>query len=323
MADVVTGEAVVLDLRVARLASRGLALLLDLVVQGGALLLGAAVLAGLSPVLDPALAAVLVLLLVVGVLVGYPVAFEALSRGRSLGKLALGLRAVRDDGSPLRFRHALVRGVVGFVELYLLLGVPAVVVSLASTRGKRVGDLLAGTVVVRERLPAEAGPPLAPLPVLAGWAASLDLSALPDDLALAARQVLVRAGQLSPQARASMTARIAADVAARTSPPPPPGVPAEEFLAAVVAERSRRAYARGTGAGGTWPGAPLPAAAPPPVMPPTPMPQPMPRPPLDPQGPGGAPGPLTTRAPAPAAPPAADTSGRAAPQPSGPFAPPG
>lgn len=244
MADVVTGEAVVLDLRVARLASRGLAVALDLALQLVVLLLGAAVLAALSPVLDAALAGVLVLLLVVGALVGYPVACETLTRGRTLGKLALGLRAVRDDGSPIRFRHALVRGIVGFVELYLLLGVPAVVVSLASSRGKRVGDLLAGTVVVRERLPAESGPPIAPLPVLAGWAASLDLSALPDDLALAARQFLVRAQQLSPHARASMGARIAADVAARTAPPPPPGVPAEEFLAAVVTERTRRAYAR-------------------------------------------------------------------------------
>jgi uncharacterized RDD family membrane protein YckC len=308
VADVVTGEAVVLDLRVARLASRGLGLVVDLAVQAAALLLGAAVLAALSPVLDPALAAVLVLLLVVGVLVGYPVVAETLSRGRTLGKLALGLRAVRDDGSPIRFRHALVRGVVGFVELYLLLGVPAVVVSLASARGKRVGDLLAGSVVVRERLPAESGPPVAPLPVLAGWAASLDLSALPDDLALAARQFLVRTQQLSPQARASMGARIAAEVAARTAPPPPFGVPAEEFLAAVVAERSRRAYARSVPP--TWPATSGPAYGPP-------VPQPVAAPPWT----APAPSPAVPPAMPPGAPP--HTPGAGSPAAPGPFAPPG
>ncbi|MGN6333294.1 MAG: RDD family protein [Motilibacteraceae bacterium] len=308
MADVVTGEAVVVDLRVARLASRGLAVALDFALQLVVLLIGAIALAALSPLLDSALAAVLVLLLVVGVLVGYPVVAETLSRGRTLGKLALGLRAVRDDGSPIRFRHALVRGIVGFVELYLLLGVPAVVVSLASSRGKRVGDLLAGTVVVRERLPAQAGPPIAPLPVLAGWAASLDLSALPDDLALAARQFLVRTQQLSPHTRASMGARIAADVAARTSPPPPPGVPAEEFLAAVVAERTRRAYARH-----------LPVAQPPAYGPPGPQPAATP--------PGASPAPpVTAAAPArPAGSPAAPAPGPGAGSsaPAGPFAPPG
>lgn len=270
MADVVTGEAVVLDLRVARLASRGLAVALDLALQLVVLLLGAAVLAALSPVLDAALAGVLVLLLVVGALVGYPVACETLTRGRTLGKLALGLRAVRDDGSPIRFRHALVRGIVGFVELYLLLGVPAVVVSLASARGKRVGDLLAGTVVVRERLPAEAGGPPALPPFLAGWAAGADLSALPDDLALAARQFLVRAPQLSPQARASMGSRIAADVAERTAPEPPAGIHPEAFLAAVVAERSRRAYLRARPVTAPAPAAAraVPSPPPPPEAPP-------------------------------------------------------
>ena len=97
---------------------------------------------------------------------------------------------------------------------------------------------------MRERVPV-AGHPVAPMPPpLAGWAAGLDLSRLPDDLALAARQFLTRAGELSPAAREDMGSRIATAVAAVTAPPPPPGTPPWAFLAAVLAERRRRELAR-------------------------------------------------------------------------------
>ena len=49
-----------------------------------------------------------------------PIAVETLSHGRSLGKLACGLRVVRDDGGPIRFRHALVRGAIGVVEILMI-----------------------------------------------------------------------------------------------------------------------------------------------------------------------------------------------------------
>ena len=61
------------------------------------------------------------------VVVGYPVIFETLSRGRSLGKLALGLRVVSDDGGPERFRQALVRGLLAVLEIWLTLGFLALV----------------------------------------------------------------------------------------------------------------------------------------------------------------------------------------------------
>ena len=92
------------------------------------------------------------------VLVGGPIAVETLSHGRSLGKLACGLRVVRDDGGPIRFRHALVRGAIGVVEILMTFGVVACVASLVSARGRRLGDVFAGTLVVRERVPAPGGP---------------------------------------------------------------------------------------------------------------------------------------------------------------------
>jgi len=158
--DVVTGEAVALDLRPARVPSRALALLVDVVAMG-VLLIGVLVLVALAgDSFDPALAAALFLAVAVLVLVGWPTAWETLTRGRSPGKYAMGLRVVRDDGGPIRFRHAFTRALTGLVVDFGVLsggtGVVAVVVSASSARGKRVGDLLAGTVVLRERVPREA-----------------------------------------------------------------------------------------------------------------------------------------------------------------------
>jgi hypothetical protein len=81
-------------------------------------------------------------------------------------------------------------------------------------------------------------------PPLAGWAAGLDLSRVPDDLALAARQFLGRAHELAPDVRDRMARSLAGSLAAVTAPPPPPGTPDWAFLSAVLAERRRRELAR-------------------------------------------------------------------------------
>jgi uncharacterized RDD family membrane protein YckC len=260
--DLVTGEAVVLELRLAKFASRTLSLLIDLVAQVVLLIVGILVLYGVAGSLDDAASAAIVTVFLVLVIIGYPVTFETLSRGRTLGKMALGLRVVREDGGPIRFRHALVRGMAGVVEIWIAFGAVALVVSLASSQGRRMGDFLAGTVVVRERVPTTSAPMVSMPPMLAAWASTLDLSRLPDDLALAARQYLSRALELAPEVRESMGARLAASMATFTSPPPPPGVPPWAFLSAVLAERRRREAVR-LGVGNAAPHQPFYAAAPP------------------------------------------------------------
>src|SRR5450631_3116898 len=203
--DLVTGEAVLLELRLAKLPSRAVAEMIDLAVQLGIFLLIVLVGAftGLGNSLDGAAALALSLTLTIAIFVGYPVLFETLSRGRSLGKMAMGLRVVRDDGGPIRFRHALVRGLLAVFEIYGF-GVVAILTSMVSTKGKRVGDFVAGTVVVRERVPNVAAPMVQMPPGLAGWAATLELPRLPDDLALSARQFMSRASALSPAVRTSL-----------------------------------------------------------------------------------------------------------------------
>ena len=77
-------------------------------------------------------------------------------------------------------------------------------------------------------------------PPLEGWARSLDLSRLRDDLALSARSFLGRAGDLRPEAREDLGGRLVAAVQAVMSPPPPLGTPGWAYLSAVLAERRRR-----------------------------------------------------------------------------------
>lgn len=248
VSDVVTGDAVVLELRVARVPTRALALAIDLAIMLTALGTLIAIATGGMESVDNALAAAIGITVTLMVFVGYPVTVETLTRGRSVGKIALGLRVVREDGGPIGFRQALARGLAGFIVdfggLSLFTGIIGLISSLSSEKGKRIGDVLAGTVVLRERVPSQRADPVPMPPPLAGWAGELELSGLPDDLALAARQFLLRCNQLDPQVRASMAASLAGEVAARVSPAPPPGTPAEPYLAAVTAQRRIREQAR-------------------------------------------------------------------------------
>src|SRR5690348_1570892 len=159
VAEVVTGEAVVLEVPCARFPSRLLALALDLLIQM-ILLFILFVIVGLAisgDRVDGAAGGAIALTVLILIVVGYPVFWETLTRGGSPGKFALGLRVVSDDGGPERFRQALVRGLAAVVEIWLLLGFPALISSLLSQRGKRLGDIFAGTFVIQQRLPAGRG----------------------------------------------------------------------------------------------------------------------------------------------------------------------
>jgi uncharacterized RDD family membrane protein YckC len=290
---VVTGDAVVLDVQIAQLPVRALSAIIDVTVVLLAYVLGIVLWAATLTQFDPALSGAVLIIFTVVTILGYPVIFESATRGRSLGKMAMGLRVVSDDGGPERFRQALFRALAGVIEIWMFTGGPAVICSLVSANGKRIGDVFAGTVVISERAPRMSPPPPMP-PQLAWWASTLQLSGLRPEQAELARQFLSRASQLDPQMRDQMAYRIAGDVVAQISPPPPPGAPPQYVLAAVLAERHRRELARLQPVSGPpaaqWPVSQPPAAqyqAPPPLQQPPPQqvsPSPTPPPSSDPGG---------------------------------------
>ena len=244
MSSIITGEAVVLELRPASFAARALGLILDVAFN---IILLIAILVGLAAAgedLDGAAARALTLASVVFCLVIVPVAVETLSRGRSLGKLATGLRVVRDDGGAIRFRHAVIRGLAGFLEIYLTFGGVALTVALFNDRSRRLGDLMAGTYAVRTRVPVEQPVPVFVPPRLRAWAAAADIGRIPDPTARRAFQFLRQAARMAPASRSDMAASIATELSAHVAPPPPAGTSADDFLAAVVAERRSRELAR-------------------------------------------------------------------------------
>lgn len=264
MSQLVTGEAVTLDLTTAGVPSRILAALLDGMVQG-LLFFVCMLLAGVASGSDATFASLTIFAIVVAGL-AYPIALETLLKGRTLGKMALGLRVVRDDGGPIAFRQAFVRGLVGFFleRPGVTSGAAAVFSALLSSKGKRVGDFAAGTIVVQTRVARPRSDLVTMPPPLAAWATTLDLSRLPDDLALSARSFLGRFSSLTPAAQEALGGQLSAAVAAVVTPEPPSGVPDWAYLSAVLAERRRRAELQHSGL--TWSYGPSPenlAAGPP------------------------------------------------------------
>jgi uncharacterized RDD family membrane protein YckC len=242
---IVTPEAVLLEFETAGAGSRTIAELLDLLVQLTALVaLGLVVSVVVSGALDfgGTLAVILTLLLSFLVLVGYPVAMETLWNGRTLGKAAMGLRVVTQEGGPIRFRHAAIRAILGLAELWIFLGSIAVVAIVLSPRNQRIGDMVAGTIVLRERTAARSGVALSfpPPPGYEAYVASLDVTPITPAQYSVIRSFLTRVRELSPVARMSTAVRLANATAVRMHHMPPPTVNPEMFLVCVAAAYQHR-----------------------------------------------------------------------------------
>ena len=240
----ITGEAVALEVTPASVGLRLLSGLIDYGLYAGGAVLSLAtwstVQQRLSPGMSNAVAVAQISVLILTCTVVIPLTIEVLSRGRSAGRLVTGCRVVRDDGGAIRLRHCLVRALAAVIEVWLIQGIPAVCSCIVTKRGKRLGDLLAGTYVINERSGAMSVPPLIMPPELAHWAAQTDIRPLPGNLALAGRTFLQRTATLQPDARARLGADLAARVLPFVAPTPPAGTHPERFLAAVLCERRDR-----------------------------------------------------------------------------------
>jgi uncharacterized RDD family membrane protein YckC len=238
--EVLTGEAVALDVQPLGFFLRALGCVIDMLLGVAALLLFALVSGWLLDLglLDPALQPVLTIVMVVLVTVVVPTVVETVSRGRSLGRLAVGGRIVRVDGGAAGFRHAFIRALVGVFELWFTLGAVAALVGAFTPRSQRLGDLLAGTYSERTRTPKLTGDALDVPPQLREWATVADVARLPERLSRRLAQFARSAPNMEPSARARVAASLAREAAEHVSPLP--AVDSETFLIAVVAVRRER-----------------------------------------------------------------------------------
>jgi hypothetical protein len=223
---------------------------------------------------------------------------ESIWNGRTLGKAALGLRVVTVEGGPVRFRHAAIRGIFGLFELWVTFGSVAVLSVIFTEKNQRLGDLTAGTLVLRERTAAGESVAMS-FPVPPGYeayVASIDVSSLTNDQYGVIRSFLIRVLALTPSARAALAVKLANSTSLQLRHTPPPGIPPELFLVCVAAGYQIRHG--GPTAPPGWGPPPGPAWGPPagaPVARPVPPPGSSP--------PAGSPGPPTGPPLPPAGPP--------------------
>jgi uncharacterized RDD family membrane protein YckC len=237
--ELLTGEAVALDVQPVGFVLRVVGALLDgvlLTVLWILVLGGLSYLGSLARVEEAVYYAFAIVALVLAYVIA-PMILEAATRGKSVGKYAIGGRIVRDDGGAIGLRHAAIRALVGILELPLGL---AALTGLLAPRTKRLGDLLAGTYSRYERLPSAIPPVFGLPPSLASWARVADVARLPDPLARRIAQFLASASQFEPGRRTHLAREIAAETAAYVAPVPV--VDAELFLAGVVVVRRDREF---------------------------------------------------------------------------------
>ena len=143
--EVVTPEGVALQLPAAGPVPRALAWGIDLAIRLGILMLVAMVLGVLG-----AAGQGLYLIAMFLIFWGYPILFEALWNGQTPGKKAMGLRVVNGDGAPVGWLPAITRNLLRTVDMLPFGYTAGLITCLVDPHGRRLGDLVAGTLVLHE-----------------------------------------------------------------------------------------------------------------------------------------------------------------------------
>lgn len=241
--EILTGEAVALDVQPAGVLLRSLGALIDILVTAALLYLVIWVSANaLNTMPNENALRIVVIATIVTLFVIVPTAIETATRGRSLGKLAIGARIVRVDGGAAGVRQAFIRALIGFFETWMTLGVVAFLTGAFTAKSQRLGDLVAGTYAQRTRVAALPAPLPGVPPMLGPWAAVADVARMPDPLARRLTQFLHQRHHMHPGARDRVTEKLLSDVEPYVSPlPPADPVTALLAIAAVRRDREYRA----------------------------------------------------------------------------------
>jgi uncharacterized membrane protein SpoIIM required for sporulation/uncharacterized RDD family membrane protein YckC len=207
-----TPEHVAVHVELAGLGSRSTAALVDTLVASlgvALLLLVPALLLGVAQSGERLATWVLALIVLLGAFafLGYFVLLEGLNGGRTLGKQLLGIRVVMDTGQPVTATAVVIRNLFRLLDCYfpLLPAIPGLAFVFLQARHQRLGDLVAGTIVVRDRalewgLSPRATPPDALL--------EHGPPSLSDDEFRLLDRFLARGASLDPAARGRLAAEL-------------------------------------------------------------------------------------------------------------------
>ena len=245
----------------AGVGSRAAAALLDTLLLGIFQILGWLVLGLLVDLQSPAgnwAFAIFFLVVVFTALFLYYALFEGLNSGRTPGKIALGIRVVMDSGRPVTLSAAAVRNLLRLIDFWFPLAplVPGMLFVFLTKSNKRLGDLAAGTVVVRDH-PTEwalaAVTPVTPSPPQAPAAEDLETGPpeLSDDEFKLLDRFLARRNDLVPEVQVRMLVELARRFETRV---PRRSADPEQYLVALFAEERRRRGSRFATRAGAGPG---------------------------------------------------------------------
>lgn len=230
-----TPEGVALELILAGLGSRFLARLLDTLIQIGLII---ALAIGVAVFRSRGWLQAITIVLVFLIIFAYDIVFETLNHGRTIGKHAAGIRVVGRSGEPVRFLASAVRNiarVLDFLPVFYLVGTISII---ATARDQRVGDLAAGTLVMRDRFPGLTRS-IAPITVAADAVATWDVSAVGAAELHAVRQFLDRRLDLNWPARNYFAVDLAQRLAPKVAGIPPNSHPEYVLEGIVVAKQGR------------------------------------------------------------------------------------
>jgi len=238
-----TPEGVTLEVTLAGVGSRFGAGLIDQLLRSAVLLALVIPAALIGDSRDTPAGVLLALLFVALFLVqfAYDVLFETLGAGRTPGKRWMGLRVVKAGGGPVGFVTSALRNILRIVDAlpgFYLVGMLCV---LFTRNNQRLGDLAAGTIVVRERTQRTAVPqPRPPSPNPVGEDGSLwDVSAISVEDLATVRRFLDRRETLAPEARERLAYQMATRLGPKVVGPPRQWQP-ESFLEYLVAAKAAR-----------------------------------------------------------------------------------
>ena len=241
-----TPENIEFDYEIAGIGSRFLAAIIDSLVIGAALLILGIIIGIITSrsefdgsavgSLTAAIGAILSFL----ILWGYYIVFELVWNGQSPGKRAIGLRVVREGGQPITFISSAIRNLIRIVDFLPAFYGIGVIVMFVDRRARRLGDLAAGTLVVKERRGVTLESLTTPAPPTARPGEPAQQPTLPslhllnDQDYNLVQEFLRRRSELGRDARVRLGGQLASGLQARLGLPQ--GGDAERFLQYVAAE---------------------------------------------------------------------------------------